>query len=92
MIIEPLGALIVVLTFGVAGWTYHKLTAKHIRRWGEARQFHEGLRIQHIQQGLGGVKDVKLFGRESDFLDQYKAHNFGSAAVGQYAVACLKTN
>lgn len=81
--VEPLGALLVVTTLGLAGWGFNRFTRSHILRWGEARQHHEGLRIQHLQQGLGGAKDVKLLGRESDFLAQYRLHNFGSARVGQ---------
>jgi ATP-binding cassette, subfamily B, bacterial PglK len=41
-------------------------------RWGEAYQLHEG---------LGGVKDVKLLGRESDFFAQYGFHNSGSGRI-----------
>ena len=84
IMLEPIGAFIVVTIFGGAGWVYHSFTADRIRGWGEARQYHEGLRIQHLQQGLGGVKDVKLLGREEDFFAQYKLHNFGSALVGKY--------
>lgn len=85
--IEPLGALLVVSTLGLAGWGFNRLTRGHILRWGEARQYHEGLRIQHLQQGLGGAKDVKLLGRESDFLAQYQRHSIGSARVGQRQTA-----
>ncbi len=81
--VEPLGALMVVTMTGLAGWGFHRLTRKRILRWGEARQLHEGLRIQHLQQGLGGVKDIKLLGREEDFLNQYRLHNTGSARVEQ---------
>jgi len=81
--IEPLGALLVVTTLGVAGWGFHRLTRHHILRWGEARQLHEGLRIQHLQQGLGSAKDVKLLGREEDFLTQFRLHNTGSARAEQ---------
>jgi len=52
-------------------------------RWGKVRQHHEGLRIQHLQQGLGGAKDVKLLGREGDFLAQYHLHHAQSARVGE---------
>jgi ABC-type multidrug transport system fused ATPase/permease subunit len=45
---------------------------------------HEGLRIQHIQQGMGGVKDIKLLGRADNFLDEYQVHNTGSAQAGEY--------
>ncbi len=81
--VEPIGALLVISTLGLAGWCFHRLTRHYISRWGEARQVHEGLRIQHLQEGLGGAKDVKLLGREGDFFSQYQLHNTGSARVGQ---------
>ncbi len=81
--IEPLGAVLVVSTLGLAGWGINHVTRGRIVRWGKAHQYHEGMRIQHLQQGLGGVKDVKLLGRESDFLAQYWFHNAESAAMGR---------
>ncbi|HSH72689.1 MAG TPA: ABC transporter ATP-binding protein [Methylophilaceae bacterium] len=83
MLIEPLGAAIVVMVVGSSAFVYHRSTKKRITKWGVARQFHERLRIQHLQQGLGGAKDVKLLGRESDFLGQYYLHNMASAQVGK---------
>lgn len=80
-LVEPLGALIVVVVLGGAAWGFHRVTRAHISRWGVERQLHDGLRIQHLQQGLGGAKDVKLLGRESDFLAQYQTHNIKSARV-----------
>ncbi len=83
LIVEPLGALIVVGVLGAAAWGFHRLTRGRITRWGQARQYHEGLRIQHLQEGLGGAKDVKLLGRETEFLEQYRVHNMQSAQAGQ---------
>jgi ABC-type multidrug transport system fused ATPase/permease subunit len=83
LVVEPLGTLIVVSVMGTAAWGFHRLTGGRIARWGEARQHHEGLRIQHLQQGLGSAKDVKLLGREADFLEQYRVHTAQSARVGQ---------
>jgi ABC-type multidrug transport system fused ATPase/permease subunit len=83
LFVDPIGALIVVSVLGAAAWGFHRLTSGRIVRWGEARQHHEGLRIQHLQQGLGGAKDAKLLGRENEFLEQYRPHNFQSARVGQ---------
>lgn len=87
LVVEPIGALIVVGVLGVAAWGFLRLTRRRISLWGDARLVHEGLRIQHLQQGLGGVKDVKLLGREADFLDQYQLHNVESARAGKLQTA-----
>ena len=31
---------------------------------------HDGLRVQHLNQGLNGIKDIKLFGRQDEFISQ----------------------
>lgn len=85
--VEPLGAVVTVGTLGFAGWGVNRVVRKRISVWGEQRQFHENFRMQHLQQGLNGVKDVKLSGRESHFLSQYNLHSLGSAKVTQRRVA-----
>jgi ATP-binding cassette, subfamily B, bacterial PglK len=87
LVVEPLGTLITVLVLGGAAWIYSHGTRARIARWGKSRQLHDGLRMQHLQQGLGGAKDVKLLGREGEFLAQYRVHNLRSAQVGQYQAA-----
>jgi len=84
VIVEPVGTLVIMITFGLVGWIFGRFTQDRILRWGVARQFHEGLRLQHLQQGLGSAKDVRLLGRESDFLAQYQLHNIGNARVGEH--------
>lgn len=84
LLVEPLGVLIVGLLFGGAAWGFHHSTRTHITRWGQVRLHHDGLRIQAVLQGLGGVKDVKLLGREGDFLAQHSMHSTQSARVGQF--------
>ena len=87
--VEPIGTLIVLPVIGIAPWGIYYLMRGRILRWGEARQLHEGLRIQHLQQGLGGIKDLLLLGREAEFLAQYEVHNAEAAAVGQ-SISTLK--
>ena len=80
---EPVGALSVMLLGGGVGAAFYRLTKNRIRSWGEDRQVHEGLRIQYLQEGLGGAKEVKLLGRESYFLERYALHNAASARTGE---------
>ena len=83
LLFEPLGTLIVVCVLGPAAWGFHHFTRSRITHWGQSRQHHEGLRIQHLQQGLGGIKDVKLLGRETNFLEQYSLHNAETWRIGR---------
>lgn len=45
------------------------------KRWGAQRYISEGMRIQWLQQGFGGVKEIILLGREKEFIDAYSIHN-----------------
>jgi ABC-type multidrug transport system fused ATPase/permease subunit len=84
--IEPLGASMVVAILGLAALAFNQITRSHILRWGESGRLHNSLRIKHLQQGLGSAKDVKLLGREADFIAQYRYHSSGYAKANEYWV------
>ena len=73
--VEPLGALVVTSFLGVSAFGFHQLTKHKLLSWGENRQIHQGLANQHLLQSLGGVKDVKLMGREDYFFGEYTTQN-----------------
>lgn len=75
LIAEPVGALSVGLILGLASLAFYGSVRRPVNRWGQVRQHHEQFVIQHLQQGLNGVKDVKLLGRESEFVQHYRDHN-----------------
>lgn len=84
LLAEPFGAIVVVVTMGLSGFVFYTLARRRILRWGEARQLHEGQRLQRLQQGLGGIKDVKVLGREREFVAEY-AHHLGIATrIGRH--------
>jgi ATP-binding cassette, subfamily B, bacterial PglK len=83
MLVEPVGSIIIIAIFSITSWGFIRLTRERMARWGEIRQHHDGLRLQHLQQGLGGAKDVKLLGRDAEFLNQYRIHTNARAGVGQ---------
>jgi ABC-type multidrug transport system fused ATPase/permease subunit len=80
---EPFGTMMVMMTFGLVGWTFNRAVRNRVAKWGETRQQHEVLRQQHLQQGLNGVKDVRLLGRERYFLERFASHNRESIRVGR---------
>jgi ATP-binding cassette, subfamily B, bacterial PglK len=82
LVFEPMGALVVGGVVGSAAVLFNRHTRARVTRWGQVRQEHEGMKLQQIQQGLGGVKDVKVFGRERSFLSAFDVHNAAVAQVG----------
>lgn len=80
---EPVGTISAILMMGIMGGIFHFFSKDKIFQWGEARQIHDGMKVKHIQQGLGGSKIVKLQGREKYFIEQYRFHAYASADVGQ---------
>lgn len=84
IVVEPFGTLVLMGVVGFGAWSFQRMTSSHLLRWGKARQYHESQRIQHVQQGLGGAKDVKLLGREAEFLARYSTHNIGSTRVVEW--------
>jgi ABC-type multidrug transport system fused ATPase/permease subunit len=84
VIIEPVGAMVIALVMGIAGWAFLRVVRAGIDSRAVARQLHETQRQVHLQQGLGGVKEVKLLGRDAEFLASFREHNQAGAHVGQY--------
>ena len=73
--LEPTGTISVVLLIGILSLIFYYFTKKKIAHWGKLTQYFEGMRLQHLQQGFGGIKDVKILGREKQFLTQYENNN-----------------
>jgi ABC-type multidrug transport system fused ATPase/permease subunit len=74
-IVQPLAALVIMGIFGGVGVTYMLLLRHRLTKWGEDRQYHDWKRILRIQEGLGGIKEVKILGREQYFLEQFMTHS-----------------
>jgi len=71
---DPIGFSIIFILFGGSSLIFIRSTRKFIKKWGEKRQFHQILGIQHIQQGLRNIKDVKILGKEMEFVKYFKFH------------------
>ena len=81
--VAPLGALVVTTVLCMSSVAFNRGIRGYLRQWANARQRHDGLRLQQLQQGINGAKEVKLLGREREFLKQYSLHNNGFASARQ---------
>lgn len=80
--LEPLGAVVVTIVTGGPSLVFLRYTRQRLARWGQERQSHDGQRLQLIQEGLAGIKDVHMLGRSLTFLRQFSFHNDVMARVG----------
>ena len=83
LIVEPVGTIIIAVSLATVAYIFHLSSHRLVSDWGSARHAHEGRRIQCLQQGLGGIKDVLLLAREQYFLDQYQTHNLAVARASR---------
>lgn len=82
LIVEPAGASLIFSFFFVFAFAYFRLIKKRLVAWGNKRQYHDTLRSKHLMQGLNGVKDIKILGRENFFIRQFEFHNSESFGIG----------
>ena len=72
---EPLAFITISLLSGIILLFYNLLTSNKLKTLGAQRQIEEGLLIQKIQQGLGGIREIKLYNRELGFFEFFKENN-----------------
>lgn len=80
--LEPVGALLVGCITGVPSFIFLRVSRQRVSDWGKDRQVHDARRLQLIQEGLAGIKDVHVLGRGGVFLSQFDRHNEVIARVG----------
>lgn len=77
IITEPFGALSVCIFLILSAMFLHRLTRKKLLFLGKQKQQLIGFSLRAIQQGFGGIKDIKVLGREEAFYGEFKKHNDG---------------
>ncbi len=83
LMVEPVGAIMALVVFGTSTVILFTVSKSRAALWGETRQDKERLRIKSAQQGFGGVKDIKLYGRESIFENWYQKETQVSLEAGR---------
>ena len=81
IIVEPFGAIIIVAFMYFASILFNWITKKRLVRWGTLRQINSEKINIYLYQGLGGIKDLKLLGKEEYFLKKFSIYNKANASV-----------
>jgi ABC-type multidrug transport system fused ATPase/permease subunit len=74
VIVEPVSSLIAVGFLAIALFVFSTLARRVTRRLGQIRQFHDGKVYQWVNQGVGGIKETKILGKEQFFVNNFSDH------------------
>lgn len=79
LVTNPIPAVAILLTLMSGGALLYYLVRTKINAWGKLRQLHEQARQLYMQQGIAGIKDFKLLGREDYIVNAFVQENNGRA-------------
>jgi len=82
LILEPVGTIFVFSFVIIIGSIYQFITKDFVSRQANIRQHNDALKILHLQQGLGSIKEIKVLGCENEFLNRFQIPNLKSANAG----------
>jgi ABC-type multidrug transport system fused ATPase/permease subunit len=91
LLADPMLALIVSTVLGGAYLTIYGLSRKRLGRIGRDSVTLSAARFRSANEALGGVKDLKLLGRESTLLARYAevSHRFAMVEASSEVVSML---
>ena len=81
---NPLVTFQLILLCFVISFLFIKLTKKKLSIWAKERQSNAEMKIKHIQQGIGGIKEIKILGNEKKFVEYFNNHNQRYATINKY--------
>lgn len=80
--INPLGAISSFVLFGGIGYIFYAFAHQKIAKWGRDHQFHEGKRLQNLQEGFGSIKEILIGSLQNKFATAYAAHMNAGVVAG----------
>jgi ABC-type multidrug transport system fused ATPase/permease subunit len=75
IIMDPMLAFIVSMTLGIAYICLFYASSKVLHRIGQERAKANVKRFKYVNEALGGIKVLRVLGREKYFLDQFSEHS-----------------
>lgn len=79
--IDPKLALITIAVLGSIYGSIFLVVKRHLSTLGERRIEANRLRFKRVSEAMGGIKDVKVLGREKFFLKEYTGPSIEQAKV-----------
>ena len=89
--LNPLTAFLTLITIFIISFLFHNISKKYVENWGQIKLKHDAKRLQYLQQGLGAIKEIKIFNKELFFFSLFSDHNNSYAEVNKKRVILLNS-
>lgn len=80
-LVDPLSFLVIAGMLGGSMLVFHFSLKNMLNRLGKKRQIFSKQKIQTVNQGLGGIKEAQVLGREGFFVNAFHEPNLGTAHI-----------
>lgn len=90
-LVNPYGALLSFLILLLSAIGFSRIAKKYNSLWGNQRHVHDSFKIKIILQSFDGIKEIKHYGKEYLFVQQYiqNNHSLISPSEKQYTLQSL---
>ncbi len=88
---SPLATLILLGTLLPTTLIFFVIIKKKSKKWGEERILNLGKRFKNLQEGLRGIKDIKIFKKEHEFQKNFNTNTLlmNNAEMKQFFIESL---
>ena len=76
-------SIVAIFFFSLTALVFLTITNKKLQEWGNKRQYHSAHVLKQLQQSLGSIKEIIIYGAEKFFLKKYHFHNLENAIAGR---------
>ena len=90
VLVQPASTAMLVGLFAVSSYLILRLSRTSTRRWGAERVKHRGVLMEALLSGFGGIKEIKLFGRDREVVDSHRT-SLHLAAKSTYMFSMMQS-
>jgi len=79
MVVDARATVAIALFFTLSSLIVLRVSNIRTRRWGPERLTHRGRIMESLVSGFGGIKEIKLFGRDDEVVNTHRLSLYGAS-------------
>jgi ABC-type multidrug transport system fused ATPase/permease subunit len=79
VLVEPTATIVIALFFIVSSVAVIRISNIRTKRWGPERIAHRGRIMESLLAGFGGIKEIKIFGRDEEVVVTHRVSLYGAS-------------